>query len=512
MRLLSLQRYVAVLLFTALLSSCATWGRNVITYTMKKEFREFPEYAGFLPVAPVGSTRIVAAEWVLPAPVKAGPQAYDLPKTAEEAERIVDARAKKDRNEKISTIPLQAAGTVVGIALYPLFIISEPFHHAGAPQHEKTSPDIRSEHLNADIDIQVNGPDGRGVSGVQYLEIASPLRFKTYLNGAGKRSFAPLGSEPYPVDSRLAALLAKHLPIHLGRYFVQRPGVSIPLGSVEHPFRFQRADASGRIRFMSKAAQAGRQGESGDGTAGSAVPGPSPHVIIWAPGYHPAVHTVMPARAGTDAQTIIALQPLENRDAVIAASAAFEDMLAALEQKYSVSLFRKTEKEDTLRSMAGQMRSWIMNKDLPGYFRWNVHQVLASRVVRNDAPFEAVFKETAPLAAELGPFLEPGEQNPWALNDAYSQWRSRIRSAQYSGKPFSAEEFESIADDARALFARAEPVVPGYPLLNDLRVAIASYEGDREQALQLSRYMGHDAFFYLYYRDRYRVELPPELR
>lgn len=489
-----------------------------------KDYRYFPEYGGCFPIyvdpnaglsaSRNAPTETVMASWVVPVRGADGKPAYTPPATREEAQRRVEATAKRERVlAGPVAVPL---GVALGPALYgaegATMIVSSAV--TSAHRHEM-------EHeLGIKVAVQVTDPNGTPVPGARLLEVPSLWAFPCYADSAGKRSFAPPRSRAYEVGSNAVTLIAEHLPIHLRQTtfwdwmvppradsrIEPRFWMGIAPGS---PFDWldaesvlsSRADAQGTICYTSSAVGRLLRGRPAKAERTWLTPPPplNLYLIVWAPGFKPAVlfSAVQPK---DDIHLALGLEPLPDRERVANVVSQFERLPPVVAQAIRPSLWSRYKlrvKDAVLRPVLHELESWAMDESLPTYLRWNAYDYL--RTIAHPLPSDKKGLKTEAQAglarveaagATLSPYLSQAAPNPWRALAAADKLLGRMETRALD---------DTAAAQAKAVLAEGETALAGLPLWDSLKAIVALAAGDRNRAVALAAGLDHRQFFRQFY-------------
>jgi len=490
-----------------------------------KDYRYFPEYGGCFPIyvdpnaglsaSRSAPTETVMASWVVPVRRADGKPAYTPPATREEAERRVEATAKRER---VLAGPVAfPLGMALGPALYgaegATMIVSSAV--TSAHRHEM-------EHeVGIKVTVQVTDPNGTPLPGARLLEVPSLWAFPCYADGAGQRSFAPPRFRAYEVGSNAVTLMAEHLPIHLRQTTFSDWMVAPRVGSrIEPRFRMgiapgnpfdwldadsiftKRADAQGTIRYTSSAV--GRLLRTGPNKAERTWTMPPPplnlYFIVWAPGFKPAVSSVSAVQPKDEVHLALALEPLPGRERVANVVSQFERLPPVVAQAIRPSLWSASKlrvRDAVLRPVLHDLASWAMDESLPTYLRWNASDYL--RTIAQSLPSDkkglkteaqAVLVRVEAAGTALSPYLNQAAPNPWQALAAADELLGRMATPALDA---------TVVAQAKAVLAEGETALAGLPLWDSLKAIVALAAGDRDRAVALAAGLDHRQFFRLFH-------------
>lgn len=486
-----------------------------------KDYRYFAEYGGYFPVyvnpnvalsaGRSAPTETVMARWVVPVRGADGKPEYTPPATRDEAERRVQATAKRERvlAEPVA-VPLQPVGLGAAAAT---MIVSAPVSLAHRHEMER--------EVSIKVVAKVTDPNGTPLPGAGLLEVPSVWAFPCYADGAGQRSFVPPRFQAYEVGSNCVVLMAEHLPLHLRRatfpdwFFKPRtysrieprfrmeigPGSPFDWLDLESIFT-SRADARGTICYRTSAA--GRLLRSGIGKAQRTwITPPSPlnlYFIVWAPGFKPAVHAVSAAKPKDEIHLVIALEPLPDQARVANAVSQFERLPQVVAHAIRPSPWSPSKlnvNDAVLQPVLHDLASWALDDSLPTYLRWNAYDYL--RTIANSLPgdkkdlkteAEAGLTRVESAGTALSPYLSQAAPNPWRT----------LRTVQeLLGRAGEKVLDDSATAQAKAVLAEGEAALPGLPLWDSLKSIVALAASDRDRAVGLAWGLDHRQFFRLFY-------------
>ncbi len=455
------------------------------------EYRQFPEYGGYFPIQAItnlGRTGIVRADWVVPVKGPDGKPDYTPPASRDEAERRVCRTGKRERQliEPLA-VPLQPVALGLGVATV---LGLAPFTLAGRHEAEK--------NVGVEITIQVTDSDGRPLPGARVREFPSLLVYPIYADAVGRRTFAPPRLQAYEVSSDSIALLAEHLPIHLGR---DTSWAVTDRADLTDGFT-QRADANGRITYTSIALARVRGGQEGGEEQAWITPPPSLrlNLFVWAAGFTSAVLTTPAVRAKDKLSFTVALKPLPDCAHIAQAAGALGNVPQRIREAIHPTMWSSYPSKvevPLLKPLVRDLEQWARDETLPGYLRWNAVDFLQrltwevphkEKALQQEVKAALARAETG--AATLSPYLSDAAPNPWrALSEAEMLFHKLSETGLGPGP----------AAQARTALAEGDATLPGLPLWDNLRAVVALAEGDREQAVTLSPGLDHHHFFRLFY-------------
>lgn len=494
----------AFLILLCLLPSCASVRPDDV-----QEYRNFPEYGGYLPLVPDGNRLTVRSDWVLPVKDSDGIESMALPSSPEEAERRVRIRARTERNTNIAMAPAWL--------LVPFSLIYNAVEYSLSREDREEKKERFHKFAGVKVDLRIVDTRGTEIPDASVYEPSSLYAFYTYADHAGLRAFGPPARDYYVPGQKLLALKATYLPIYLGRSIEWKKGETRLLGRTD--YSFHRAErGTGHIVYTSDAFWLFARYKDGSVWQWATAPRDMTlHVIAWAPGYDPKHYSVSGVKPKSTVTGEISLQPLPNNRKIRRAAKRFDaiiDILALGEEK---SVFNGLSLNKPLyinkwffppgefEAAKEQLFAWSEDAGLPPYFRWNVYELVRSvRWVTYDEEIEAFLERNEERAKTYSRTVREGPSNPWIFSEDLRQWESNL----CPGKGSSAESDRftpsaKVISEARSLLKRGEAIDHRDPRLQILRAAIALADGDRARALPLLRYVDHHYFFELYYHCKF---------
>lgn len=483
-----------------------------------KEYRYFPEYKGYFPIAQVSPAKYnpprVQVNWVLPVITPDGKTDYTPPSTPEEAEQRVKQTADKFKTlHPIVAFPLGVA-IFVAPAIYlggfsPLLAVSEYYAHVYPEKLRQKQLKQLEEFAGIRIKIQVTDKDGAVIPNACIVEMATPTEVPVFVNKDGVRSFAPPAVYSYTLyDSKMLELIKDHLPICLGSvegfYFY---------GCRDMTFD-QMGDQSGKVTYTNlSAGRFARYLEKEERWNWERPPTPlTLNFIVWASGFKPSVYSVPKVKAGDEVNLTAILERLPDGVRIEKISNDFEKTLKRIPKAINIKAFKTKIDAQAVKEITSELEGWIQDESLPGYIRWNAYKLLEqiSHFLSSDKNTESEVKATLERVKEktksLTPYLADSPSNPWRLKERYEKLFFTPVTTIEAGKIYELYGYRElkidskIVDEARDLLSKASAINPDIPELDTLRAIIALSEGDRARALSFSRYLNHSHFFNLFYR------------
>lgn len=482
-----------------------------------KEYRYFPEYKGYFPIAQFSAAKnfypIVRADWVLPTVTPDGRLDYTPPQTREEAERRVRQTAEKYKElHPVVAFPLGVAlfvAPVFYLGFSPLLVISEYYAHVYPEKQRQEQLKQLEEFAGIKVKIQVVDENCAVIPNARIIEMATPTEVPIFVNKDGTRTFAPPEMYSYTLyDTKMLKLIAEHLPICLGSiegfyYF----------GCKDTTFD-QRADLSGKVEYTNLSA-ARFVGYSKKDKKWYWERQPTPltlSFVVWAPGFKPSVYSVSKIKVGDEVNFTPVLERLPNGARIEKITSEFQEILNRIPKAINIKATETKINAKSVIEITKKLEVWIQDESLPTYIRWNAYKLLdlISHFLSTDKNIESEVKATLNRLQEktqsLTPYLTDSPNNPWRIKERYEKLFytgpiMRIEPGKvYELYGYRALEIDSkIVDEARDLLSSASALNPEIPELDNLRVIIALSEGDRARALSFSRYLPHYHFFKLFY-------------
>ena len=499
----------SLLALLCLLPSCASVRPGDV-----QEYRNFPEYGGYLPLVPDGKGHTVRADWVLPVEDADGRVTMKLPSTPEEAEQRVRSRARRERNTNIVLAPAWL--------LAPFILIYNAVDYSRSREDREKKPDRFLEFAGVKVDLRIVDPRGREIPDANVYELSSLSEFFSYADHQGARAFGPPARDFYEPGQKLLALKAKYIPLYLGRSIAWKKGTTRLLGSTDSSFH--RAErGTGHIAYTSNAFWQFARYKDGSVWEWATAPGDMTlRFVAWAPGYDPKLYPVFGVKPKSTVTGKISLQPLPNSRKIQQAAKRFDAIIDILAQGEEKQVFNGLSlnkplfinkwffPEGEFESAKEQLFAWSKDADLPSYFRWNVYELLRSlRWVTYDEEIEAFLERNEARARTYSRSVIEGPSSPWVFSEDLWQWESNLCAGKGSSDGSNRlTPPEEIVAEARSLLKRGEAIDPRDPRLQILRAAIVLGEGNRVRALPLLRTVDHNRFFELYYQCKLSLKGP----
>jgi hypothetical protein len=500
-----------------------------------KEIRSFPEYGGVLPISEDGDAR---ADLVLPIEDPGGLPDYRLPVDGEEARARIERT--RDRGDELATAVLSPLYLLAGSSLG--FLLTLPAMALSARDRtaaEQAQLEQLGRACGVPIEIRVADEAGAGLAGARVLELSAPIEYPTFLDPAGLRSFGLPGLHAHVPSPSLLEALTRHLPVPIGERLRLGDSLNAPalrLGSEDPAPSVHHGDPGGRVAYTSLA-PARFIGLGPDGALHEVRPAEPLllHHIVWAPGHEPVLVTSSGVLAGAPLALAVRLKPIADGARIHAAFLELEQVPARVARAMRLegeptsvgitSMPRWVFDTQGLGALVAQLAAQAEDSTLPGYVRWNAYHLLKplcealERHCRSSfaPPLGSKARETEQLASRASAtlaslaasppgtrFLADGESNPWRWELELQDWYAipaRVR-RERQGFPLA-----SHAASARDLLRRGEALEPGLPDLESLRAVIALAQGERERAVQLSRFLDHATYFAVFH-DGMRI-VPP---
>lgn len=517
---------------------------NGCTYKYGKvdEYRQFPEYKGYLPV----SEKKVRADWVIPVNKENYLWDYNLPQGANECEQLVKKNTEtSELDPKYDSAVKIGAAVTLPLTIIPILSllmvaeatgdVMEPDRCESAfceyyghlyPQlterrkdHKDRQKNILKDMLGIRINIRVTDNNGRAIPEASLYEIVSPIEVPLYGISDVYRSFSsPSTFSSYTLKESSLNLIADHLPI---LYMSKVIFSDIFVGN-ENIFNFT-SDENGKVEYTSMADIRYIRYSAKNGWYWARKPLPiNVNLITWAPGFKSNVYSIRSAKPKDKYDITIQLEPLPDS---INMQKVHSEFLKSLKMKIHSDILssnvycRINPSIESLKEITSTLGKWIEDKKAPRYIRWNAYVMLKSltseintckekydsrsgKGLFDDLPIlspeytakcQILEYETIKVEEEaklLTPYLADSEYNPWQFKKEYENLINDVRENGINA---------DIVSKTRKLLAKGESIFPEYPEFDSLRAIIALSESKREQALIYSRYLDHYEYFRLFY-------------
>lgn len=497
-----------------LLAGCA----SASSHRPVREFREFPEYGGFLPVDVDGD---VLPQLVVPVRAADGSENWTLPASAEEARQRLE---RSDAGERMDPV-LAGVGAA---ALYPLALGALFLGYAFGGNSEKELARFLEEH-GVPVELRVSDPDGRPIAGARVRECPASITLPSYSPSSGRRSLRPVGQRTWTPGATLLHELARHLPVPLGREIEVEERNDNQIVETRYELgerdRFSQAVGGdeGLVRYVSLAASPAGSLASAPGLGrADAQASAGLHLLVWAPGFEPTVVSAGSITPRVALHLDATLQPAADGARVREACARLRTAVDAVPGAVDVKLLSASVDGEPLIAALRAAQEIAQDASLPGWLCWNAREILADLAAavpeltrqhsgnilgkkgsRKEADEEAERSEKLleQLPDRGSPWLADDDANPWTLDEALERW---IGAAMRAGidpapeGPRHATQGQLLAE-ARGLLARGEAIDPTFPGLEPLRAALALAAGDRTAALEHAWLLDSGQYFRLFY-------------
>jgi hypothetical protein len=497
----SRRRRAAVLLCLLSLACATTKPGDVV------EYRYFPAYDTYLPIMYRSWGHEAEARWVLRAPGDG--ELLEPPATAAEAAQRVEARASFERRQNAREMARSTALFPVMVLLalpaMALFIVLDPYlHHR---MHEEAVERRRALEAFAGVPIriEVRNPSGNAVPGSRVWAAAYPEHFADHLDAEGRRAFGVARPFTRMPTRRWLELETRHLPIHLGHRKSYR-GSGINVGRVARSWgdtAHVREEEPGTIRWLSMMYESDAE-HVDEGWRWKEPPSPRSLVLhVWAPGHAPARRWVKDARPGREVAVTVKLVPRPDVARVQALCRNFDATVHALAEAMHPGRLTGWIDEEVFGMELPRLEGWVGDARLPVYLRWNALQVIESLAEFGGGLITGRAQTAEARAALARAHLDGEAESPWSLRKGLIDWTWQVREGL---EPHSMTRFYGDTprwvdpiSEARKLLAQGKRIDPGYPLLDQLRAALALNAGERERAVSLSRYMDDRLFLRVFH-------------
>lgn len=517
---------------------------NGCTYKYGKvdEYRQFPEYKGYLPV----SEKKVRADWVISVYKGNYLWDYNLPQSTNECEQLVkkntetsELNPKADSAVKIGTavtlpltiipiLSLLMVAEATGDVMEPDRCESAYCEYYGHlyPQiterrkdHKDCQKNILKDMLGIRIKIKVTDNNGGAIPDASIYEIVSPIEIPLYGISKEDRSFSsPNTFSSYILKETMLNLIANHLPI----LYTSKIISSDIFAGNDDIFNFT-SNQNGEVEYTSMADIRYIRYSAKNGWYWARNPLPlHVNLITWAPGFKPNVYSIKDAKPKDQYDINIQLVPLSDS---LNIQKIYSEFLKSLRMKIHSDILssnvycRINPSIESIKEVTSTLVKWIEDEKAPTYIRWNAYSMLNSltnemntckekydsrkgKGLFDDLPIlspeyteKCMILEDATTKVEdkvklLTPYLSDSKYNPWRLKNEYENLMKDVREKGIN---------TDIVSNARRLLAAGESIFPGYPEFDNLRTIIALSENKKEQALKYSLYLEHHEYFRLFY-------------
>jgi hypothetical protein len=511
---IALFRGLGLLVLVTFLGGCAYGSIKPDTV---KEYRNFPEYRGYLPIEQPEPAKYnpprVRADWVLPVIGSDGKADYRLPSTPKEAEQRV-----KERMERKKVLhPFLALP--IGLALSPLFFtVGEYYAHT---HPEKLRKEQRAElegFAGIQVRLSVSDFGGKPLSFARVLELVSPVEVPVFADQESLRRFGIPDLYSYHIPEKMLRLTAEHLPVYIGQH------VTIPdalgtnfggfFGTPDRAFTRQ-GSAWGRIEYVSLAGGRFAQYKKDEKWVWARSPTPlTMHFIVWAPGFRPKIHTINNVYPKNVVSLTVSLERLPTGDEIEKAYGDYLGVFEVIPRVVRRSFWTEWDVEEQgFKVLTEKLERFAGDETLPGFIRYNAGYLLQNIRAHSwtwnkknlTEELGGVVARTREKTKSVTPYLSDGPDNPWQIRERYERliYKRGIKVDPGGIREFYAEKvFEAtpeVAQEIEDIISSVERISPDSPELETLCALRALAKGDRSTAFPYTRNLGHREFFNLFY-------------